>query len=136
MVADTSEEATWTLSDAVVERRADVAVLAAERLIAQGEGAAGLVYALASRLRKAHAALSELEAGRSPKQVASGLDMHPYAASMLVKRLRDASLDELRAAIAAVADLEVWSRGGSDYADSVALTLAVRRAAGAAASGA
>jgi hypothetical protein len=43
------------------------------------------------------------------------------------------SSDELRGAIAAVADLEVWSRGGSDYDESVALTLAVRRAAGAAA---
>jgi DNA polymerase III subunit delta len=134
MIADTSQEAAWSLSDAVIERRADAAALAVERLIAQGEGSAGLVYALASRLRNAHAALTELEAGRSPKQAASSLDMHPYAASMLVKRLRGASLDELRAGIAAVADLEVWSRGGSDYEESVALTLAVRRAAGAAAS--
>jgi DNA polymerase-3 subunit delta len=130
MVADTSEEARWTLSDALVERRADTAMLAAERLLAQGESVSGLVYALASRLRSAHDALSALERGGSPKQVASSLDMHPYAASMLVKRLRGASLDELRGAVTAVADLETWSRGGSDYEDSVALTLAVRRAAG------
>lgn len=130
MVADTSEEATWSLSDALVARRADTATLAAERLIAQGEGVSGLIYALASRLRNAHEALSQLEQGRSPKQAASSLDMHPYAAQMLVKRLRGASLDELRAAIVAVADLETWCRGGSDYEDSVALTLAVRRAAG------
>jgi DNA polymerase-3 subunit delta len=130
MVADTSEEARWTLSDALVERRSDTAMLAAERLLAQGESVSGLVYALASRLRSAHDALSALERGGSPKQVASSLDMHPYAATMLVKRLRGASLDELRGAITAVADLEMWSRGGSDYEDSVALTLAVRRAAG------
>jgi hypothetical protein len=30
-----------------------------------------------------------------------------------------------------VADLEWWSRGGSEYPDDVALTLAVLRAAGA-----
>jgi hypothetical protein len=29
-----------------------------------------------------------------------------------------------------VADLEWWTRGGSDYPEPVALTLAVRRAAG------
>lgn len=130
MVADTSEEATWSLSDALVERRPDAATLAAERLVAQGEGVTGLVYAIASRLRQAEIAVSGLEAGASPKQVASSLDMHPYAATMLVKRLRGASLDELRGAIATVSDLEVWCRGGSDYDESVALTLAVRRAAG------
>jgi DNA polymerase III subunit delta len=133
MVADTSEEATWSLSDALVEGRADFAVLAAERLAAQGEGVTGLTYAIAKRLRLAHAAVLGLEAGTTPKQVASSLDMHPYAAQMLVKRVRGTSADELRGAIAAVADLEVWSRGGSDYDESVALTLAVRRAAGAAA---
>jgi DNA polymerase III subunit delta len=131
MIADTSEEATWTLSDALVERQPAAAALAAERLISQGEGATGLVYAIAGRLRRAHRALSELESGRSPKQVVSGLDMHPYAARMLVERLRGTSLDELRDSIAAIADLEMWSRGGSDYDESVALTLAVRRAAGA-----
>jgi DNA polymerase III subunit delta len=130
MVADTSEEATWSLSDALVERRPDAAALAAERLVSQGEGVTGLVYAIASRLRQAQIAVSGLEAGGSPKQVASSLDMHPYAATMLVKRLRGASLDELRSAIATVSDLEVWCRGGSDYDESVALTLAVRRAAG------
>ena len=135
MVSDTSEEATWTLTDALVEGRADVATLAAERLIAQGESVTGLTYAIAKRLRQAHTAVAGLEAGRPAKQVASSLDMHPYAAQMLVKRVRDASADDLRGALAAVADLEVWSRGGSDYDESVALTLAVRRAAGAAAGG-
>lgn len=130
MVADTSEEATWSLSDALVERRPDAAALAAERLVAQGEGVTGLVYAIASRLRQAQIAVSGLEAGLSPKQAASSLEMHPYAATMLVKRLRGTSLEELRAAIATISDLEVWCRGGSDYDESVALTLAVRRAAG------
>jgi DNA polymerase-3 subunit delta len=133
MIADTSEEATWALADALVERHLPAAALAAERLRSQGEGATGLVYAIAGRLRQAHRALLELEAGREPSQVESSLDMHPYAAKMLIRRLRGTSLDELRGAIAAIADLEVWCRGGSDYDESVALTLAVRRAAGAAA---
>jgi DNA polymerase III subunit delta len=136
MIADTSEAAVWALSDALIERRPAEAMLAAERLASQGESVTGLVYALASRLRRAHRALAQLESGRSPQDVTSALDMHPYAAKMLVRRVRGRSIAELRDAIAAVADLEIWCRGGSDYDEQVALTLAVRRAAGAAAGGA
>jgi hypothetical protein len=58
--------------------------------------------------------------------------MHPYAARQLVARLGQTSLDELREATIALADLEVWCRGGADYGDELALTLALRKAAGAA----
>ena len=88
------------------------------------------MYRAARRLRDAHAAALELEAGRSQKQVEASLRMHPYAAKMLLRRLRGASPTELRAATCAVADLEWWTRGGSEYPDDVALTLAVRRAVG------
>jgi hypothetical protein len=53
--------------------------------------------------------------------------MHPYAARILVSRSRVAP-DDLDAAIRALADLELWSRGGSDYDERVALTVALRRA--------
>jgi hypothetical protein len=56
--------------------------------------------------------------------------MHPYAAKLLVGRVRGRSRSAMRAAACAIADLEWWTRGGSDYPDRVALTLAVRRAAG------
>lgn len=130
MIADTSEEVVWALSDALVDGDAAAAQRAAERLAGQGESITGLVYQAAKRLRAAHAALSALESGRSEKQVAGELPMHPYAAKMLVRRLRDADLDDLRAATRSVADLEWWTRGGSDYPEAVALTLAVRRATG------
>ncbi len=50
----------------------------------QGENVTGLIYGLASRLRKACAAAAKLEEGMPPKQVESGLGMHPYAAKQLV----------------------------------------------------
>jgi DNA polymerase III delta subunit len=131
MVSDVSETAIWALSDALLERDPERAVAIAERLIAQGENVTGLVYSLASRLRRAHAALTELEAGRQPKEVEAGLGMHPYAARQLVARLRRVSAEDLRNATAAIADLEVWCRGGADYGDELALTLALREAAGA-----
>jgi len=130
MIADTSESAVWTLSDALLERDAAKALRIAERLISQGENVTGLIYGLASRLRKACAAAAQLEEGVPPKQVESSLGMHPYAAKQLVGRLHESSLDDLRAATIALADLEVWCRGGADYGDELALALALRAAAG------
>jgi DNA polymerase-3 subunit delta len=129
MVADTSETAVWALSDALIERDSARALAIGERLIAQGENVTGIVYGLASRLRKACAAAARLEEGVPPKQVEAGLRMHPYAAKMLVGRLRDTDAEALREATVALADLEVWCRGGADYGDDLALTMALRRAA-------
>jgi DNA polymerase-3 subunit delta len=126
MVADTSEAAVWSLSDALLERDPAAALATGERLIGQGENVTGLIYGLASRLRKACAAAAQLEAGVPPKRVESSLGMHPYAARQLVARLRDSDLDALHRATEVLADLEVWCRGGADYGDQLALTLALR----------
>jgi DNA polymerase-3 subunit delta len=131
MVADTSHEAAWALSDAIVARDPSAALGAAERLLAQGEAVTPLVYQAARRLRDANTAVAQLEEGTPPKAVEANLRMHPYAAKMLIRRVRDASPSSLRAACCAIADLEWWTRGGSEYPDDVALTLAVWRAAGA-----
>ena len=64
------------------------ALAIAERLISQGENVTGLIYGLASRLRKACAAAAQLEEGVPPKQVEAGLGMHPYAAKQLVAPAR------------------------------------------------
>ena len=133
MVSDTSEAAVWALSDALLERDPAKATSIAEQLISQGENVTGVIYGLASRLRKACLAAAQLEEGIAPKQVESGLGMHPYAARQLVARLDRTGLDDLRAATLVLADLEVWCRGGADYGDELALTLALRQAAGAAA---
>ena len=130
MIADTSETAVWSLSDALIEQDSAKALRIAERLISQGENVTGLIYGLASRLRKACDAAAKLERGTPPKQVESGLGMHPYAAKQLVGRVRDTDLSALRDATTALADLEVWCRGGADYGDQLALTLALSRAAG------
>jgi DNA polymerase III delta subunit len=102
-----------------------------ERLIEQGENVTGLIYGLASRLRKACAALSRLEQGETPKRVETSLGMHPYAAKQLVARLRHRELADLQEATCVLADLEVWCRGGADYGDELALTLALRKIAAA-----
>lgn len=133
MIADTSEAAVWSLSDALIEGDAAAALRIGERLIGQGENVTGLIYGLASRLRSACAASAQLQEGIPPQQVESGLKMHPYAAKQLVRRLKDASLSDLRLATETLADLELWCRGGADYGDELALTIALRRAAAGAA---
>jgi DNA polymerase-3 subunit delta len=131
MVADTSEAAIWSLSDALLERDTAAALRIGERLIAQGENVTGLIYGLASRLRTACLAAGRLAEGMSPKQVESSLKMHPYAAKLLVGRLRDANVADLRMATEALADLELWCRGEADYGDELALTLTLQRCAAA-----
>jgi DNA polymerase-3 subunit delta len=131
MVADTSEEAAWSLSDALVDRDRAAAAQAAARLMAQGESVTGLIYQAAKRLREARLAVAGLESGRSAKDLERELPMHPYAAKLLLRRVRNTNPGALRAATCAVADLEWWTRGGSDYPDDVALALAVARAASA-----
>ena len=91
MVADTSQEAAWVLSDAIVARDPSAALGAAERLLAQGEAVTPLVYQAARRLRDANAAVAQLEEGTPEKTVEASLRMHPYAAKMLIRRVRDAS---------------------------------------------
>jgi DNA polymerase III subunit delta len=131
MIADTSEAAVWSLSDALLEGDEAKAQQIAEQLIDQGENVTGLVYGLASRLRQACAAAAQLEEGIPPREVESSLKMHPYAAKLLVGRVRDADLADLRRATEALAELELWCRGGADYGDALAFTLAIRRMAGA-----
>ncbi len=128
MIADTSEAAVWTLSDAVVEGDARTALRVGEQLIEQGENVTGLIYGLASRLRAACAAAAMLEEGMPPREVESQLKMHPYAAKLLVARLRDTDVTKLRLASEALAELERWCRGDADYGDELAFTLALRKA--------
>lgn len=133
MVTDTSEAAVWSLSDALIEGDAAAALRIGERLIGQGENVTGLIYGLASRLRSACTAAAQLEEGIPPNQVESKLKMHPYAAKQLVRRLQGTDLASLRSATETLADLELWCRGGADYGDELALTLALRKAAAGAA---
>jgi DNA polymerase-3 subunit delta len=130
LTVDNSERAGWTLGDSIVARDAEAAVGNADALLAQGEAVTPLVYGMASRLRSAHQAASALEAGVPAAKVEAELPMAPYPSKMLVRSVRGTDPADLSAALGAVADLEWWSRGGSNYSDEVALTLAVRRAAG------
>jgi len=131
LTADTSERAGWTLGDAIVARDPREAVLAADALIEQGQAVTPMIYGMATRLRSAHLAAVRLEQGRPAKEVESSLPMAPYAAKMIVRSVAGVAPVELSEALGRIADLEWWTRGGSDYEERLAMTLAVREAAGA-----
>ena len=129
MTTDTSERAGWARADAIVSRDLEAAVGTADVLMDQGGAVTPLVYGMASRLRSAYQAAAAIEAGTPASKVEAELPMAPYPSKMLVRSVQGVDSAELSAAIGAIADLEWCTRGGSDYSDEVALTLAVRRAA-------
>lgn len=130
MTSDTSERAGWALADAIVSRDREGAVAVADELLEQGEAVTPLVYGMATRLRNAYQAAVAVEEGAPPAQVEAALPMPPYPSKMLVRSVQGVDSAELSGAIGAIADLEWWTRGGSDYGDEVALTVAVVRATG------
>lgn len=131
LTADTSERAGWTLGDAIVDRNPRSAVVAADDLIEQGEAVTPMIYGMAQRLRNAHLAACQLEAGRAPRDVEAALPMAPYPSKLLVKAVRGVPSSELAEAIGRIADLEWQTRGGSSRDERTSTILAVREAAGA-----
>jgi DNA polymerase-3 subunit delta len=83
------------------------------RLRGQGERVAGLIYLLASRMREAVAVAEQLAAGRAPAEIKRSLRMPPRAAERLIADVSRSDPSRLRAAIGALARLELDSRGGA-----------------------
>ncbi|HTB69886.1 MAG TPA: hypothetical protein VK707_02775 [Solirubrobacteraceae bacterium] len=114
--AHSSELRAYALADALVggdEREATRLYL---RLREQGERLSGLVYLIASRLRDALAVSLRLQAGESAATVKRGLRMPSRAADRLIADVQRSTPERLRAALGALADLELDSRGGAAIA--------------------
>jgi DNA polymerase III subunit delta len=111
--ATSAERKVWTLADALVagDRRTSVELLI--ELREQGERVTGLTYNMVRRLRDAVAVAEQLQAGQSAAQVKKTLRMPPRAADKFLKDVAARDVTSLRRALAALADLEVESRGGA-----------------------
>jgi DNA polymerase-3 subunit delta len=121
------------LADALLGADGREATLAYMHLRGQGERLSGLIYLMAQRLRDAVSVSTRLQAGESAASVKRGLRMPPRAAERFVADVAAGDPRRLRAALGALADLELDSRGGAligaDRAPLAALTedtLAVR----------
>jgi DNA polymerase-3 subunit delta len=121
-VGRSAERKAWTLADAVLARDTAAATRIFLQLRAQGERVESLTYWVARRLREALTVARRLEQGAAPSSVRGELRMPPKAASAFVADVQRTDVTALRRAIAALADLELDTRGGSALdADTLAV---------------
>ena len=129
LASPSAEQRVWSLADAIVGRDQRAATSIYIALEDQGERLAGLVRVVAQRLRLALDVAERLHAGEAPGAIKRTLRMPPRAAERLLTDLRGTDPHRLRGAIAALADLEVSSRGGSSLTEATAAVTAIDRMA-------
>jgi len=127
VAAPSAERQVWGLIDALVAREPARATRAFLELREQGESLPRLIPLMARRVREVLAVAVRLEAGESPSQLKAALKMAPWAADRRIREARATDADALRAALEALAELELASRGMSDVSEDTAAlrTLAV-----------
>jgi DNA polymerase III subunit delta len=111
--AHSAEWRAYGLADALVGAYSREATLSYLRLRQQGERLSGLIYLMAQRLRDALAISLRLQGGDSVADVKRGLRMPARAAERFVADVARTDPERLRAALGALADLELNSRGGA-----------------------
>ena len=111
--ATSAERKVWSLADALVAGDSKTTIALMLELRAQGERVSGLIYNMVRRLRDAVTVAELLQAGQAPAQVKKTLRMPPRAADKFVKDVSARDVEGLRHALAAMADLELESRGGA-----------------------
>ncbi len=116
--AHSNEWRAYALADALVGADTREATLSYLRLRQQGERLSGLIYLMAQRLRDALAVALRLQAGESLAEAKRGLRMPARAAERFVADVARTDPQRLRTALAALADLELDTRGGAPLASS------------------
>jgi DNA polymerase III subunit delta len=112
--ARSAQQRVYALADSLLGRDgARDAVCAYLRLRQQGERLSGLTYLMAARLREALALTVRLQSGASTAEVRRTLRMPARAAERFLADVAQTEPEQLRAALAALADLELDTRGGS-----------------------
>ncbi len=114
--AHSAEWRAYALADALVGADAREATASYLRLREQGERLSGLIYLMSQRLRDALGVALRLQAGESEAAVKRGLRMPSRAAERFVADVARSDPSRLQAALAAIADLELDSRGGAPIA--------------------
>lgn len=111
--AHSAEWRAYALADALVGANAREATASYLRLREQGERLSGLIYLMSQRLRDALAVALRLQAGESEAAVKRGLRMPSRAADRFIADVARSDPGRLQSALAALADLELDSRGGA-----------------------
>lgn len=110
--ATSAERKIWDLGDALVAGHQRHSVELLLELRQQGERTTGLIWNMVKRLRDAVAVAEAIQAGQAPAQIKRNLRMPPRAADQFIRDVSGRDVQALRQALAAMADLEVETRGG------------------------
>jgi DNA polymerase-3 subunit delta len=116
--AHSTEWRAYALADSLVGGDSREATITYLRLRQQGERLSGLTYLMAQRLRDAVAIALRLQAGESVAEIKRSLRMPARAAERLVADVARSDIERLRAALAALAELELDTRGGAPLRSS------------------
>jgi DNA polymerase-3 subunit delta len=119
--ATSAERKVWTLADALVDGNRKLALSTLLELRQQGERITGLTYRMAGKLREAAMVADALAAGQSKADAKKLLRGAPWAADKTIAAIEKRDADALRKAVAAIADLEVETRGGDLSEDTEAV---------------
>jgi DNA polymerase-3 subunit delta len=117
VAADSAERQIWGFVDAVVSRDRETATRRFLELRAQGEAMPRLIPSMARRVREVLAFAARMAEGESPAQVKASAKGSPWQIDRRIKEARAADPDALRAALVALADLELDTRGGNELDD-------------------
>jgi len=120
LVTPRAETPPFALTDAWGRRDVRGVLVAAESLLA-GSNMPALVGRLAAHVRRVKACKALDEEGVRPRDAASRLKMHPFAAEKAFVQARDFGEDELEQAIVALARLDFATKGGTRLPDELEL---------------
>ncbi|HLM84667.1 MAG TPA: hypothetical protein VK272_00610 [Solirubrobacteraceae bacterium] len=116
LAAHSNEWRAYALADALVGADTREATLSYLRLRQQGERLSGLTYLIAARLRDGLAIALRLAEGASAAEVKRTLRMPSRAADRFIADVARSDAGRFRAALSALAQLELDTRGGAPLA--------------------
>jgi DNA polymerase-3 subunit delta len=126
--ASSAEERVWNLADALVAGDRKQATRLLLELRQQGERIPGLTFGMVRGVRDALNVAEALAAGQSAAQAKKLLRKSPKKADQFVAMVAKRDVEAFRRALAALADLEVESRGGVGVAATLSEDTAALKA--------
>jgi DNA polymerase-3 subunit delta len=110
LVVESTPGSVWALTDALGDRRQEAALVALDRLI-DATPEPVLLAALHKRVRDLLEVGDRFAAGEKPHEVVAATGLHPYVAEKLQGQARNWTIDELRAALDGLVELDAMVKG-------------------------
>lgn len=113
LVPEVIPDSTWAMTDAVGDRRVDVAAPLLDRIV-ESTPLPIVIVVLHRRLRELLIAADHIASGSRPPEIVKAIGGHPFRAQKLVEQAHRWSLPELEAALEGVLELDAMIKGAVD----------------------